>query len=125
MGERSEVKITVGEGGGEGFEGGNGGERINLEEHKKHAWFEVLKTPKMNGKLTDEELPLKIEETLASGTVSKEHLFAVLPQTNNLKVGDDAPNGTLFDIEGNKIMINDFFFRQNDRPTIINFGSYT
>lgn len=79
-----------------------------MENHNEHVYFkQALETEKgvLSGKITDEELQSRINESIESGRVTKEELFSVLPQSNNLRVGDIAPNGKVYHIDSGEVAI--------------------
>ena len=72
-----------------------------------------------------EEMVGMIERTLSSGFAPNyETVLLALPQTNNLKVGDDAPDGELFDTQGTPFKLHNFFNNEK-KLVVLNFGSYT
>ena len=78
------------------------------------------------GELTDEEtiqiVQKYADETGKKGLTSeqaKKHLDAMYI----LKEGDNAPNGIVYSINGEEVQLHSLF--SEDKPTVLNFGSYT
>jgi len=95
---------------------------VPAEKHAEHPWFDPAHTY-WNGKEPPEQVRAAVEMTIASGRVSREDLLGVMPQSDNLHAGSDAPAVDVYTVDGERISIASHFDRAP--ITILNFGSYT
>jgi len=75
------------------------------------------------GKLSDEETVNRIRFYTGQGDITEDQANEMIASMYVLKEGDTAPDSTLYNVDGEALSLHSLL--SADKPTVINFGSYT
>jgi len=75
--------------------------------------------------LDDQGIDKRIKFLIDSGIEEKAVLLGSLAQSNNIKLGDDAPDALVYELDGKAVSLHALLEDFGSRYVLINFGSYT
>ena len=88
-----------------------------------HLASSVLATVWGAGEMSDEEVAARLESFSPAQLEVMKHS---LPQSDLVRTGDLVPDGPACSLSGEKTLLSEIFsLMPQDRPCVINFGSYT